>query len=66
MADRLFAQVCGGEVVTIDRLLTPPSGDVLATLARDHKQFATLVQLAGLDKVLPESNLCDFHRTPWG
>lgn len=45
-------QVCGGEVVTIDRLLTPPSGDVLATLARDHKQFATLVQLAGLDKDL--------------
>ena len=44
-------QVCGGEVVTIDRLLTPPSGDVLATLARDHKLFATLVQLAGLDKV---------------
>jgi len=41
-------QVCGGHVHVIDRVLTPPTGDLVNTLAKDHKQFASLLDFAGV------------------
>jgi len=43
------SQVCGGRIVPIDRMLTPPEGDVMHTLERDHKEFAKLIKVAELD-----------------
>jgi len=40
--------VCGGKVHTIDRVLTPPSGNILETLKNDHKMFSKLIQFSGL------------------
>lgn len=39
--------VCGGKVHTIDRILTPPSGNILETLKTDHGMFSKLVEFAG-------------------
>ena len=41
--------VCGGKVHTIDRVLTPPSGNVFETLKKDHSQFSKLIEFAGLE-----------------
>jgi len=41
-------QVCGGHLHVIDRVLTPPTGDLMEMIARDHKQFAKLVDFAGI------------------
>ena len=76
-------KVCGGQVVTIDRLLTPPKGNVLETLARsnlislllsyfliprDHKEFAKLVKLAGMEQVNTPSTVryqcANLHMSP--
>ena len=46
-------QVCGAEVVAIDRLLAAPAGDLMEALGRSHGQFARLLEVAGLDKVAP-------------
>jgi hypothetical protein len=40
--------VCRGKVHTIDRVLNPPSGNVLETLRKDHSQFSKLIEIAGL------------------
>ena len=45
-------KVCGGRVQTIDRVLTPPRGNVLQTLQSLHPKFARLVSLAGLEEEL--------------
>jgi len=49
-------QVCGGHVHVIDRVLTPPSGDLLETLAKDHKMFTSLVDFAGVADELTSSD----------
>merc|ERR1719481_2045488 len=41
-------EVCGGHVHTIDRLLTPPPGDLLLTLSKEHKKFAELIAFADM------------------
>jgi len=45
-------KVCGGRVHTIDRVLTPPAGDVLQTLQTLHPKFSRLVEVSGLEKEL--------------
>merc|ERR1711915_1077522 len=40
--------VCGGKVHTIDKVLTPPSDNVVETLKNDHSEFAKLIDFAGL------------------
>ena len=40
--------MCGGHVHTIDRLLTPPSGDLLQTLSKDHTKFSDLIAFADI------------------
>ena len=47
--------VCGGKVHTIDRVLTPPSGNVLETLKKDHSQFSKLIEFAGLGSEMSEN-----------
>ena len=46
--------VCGGKVHTIDRVLTPPSGNVFETLKKDHSQFLKLIEFAGIENELSE------------
>jgi len=46
--------VCGGKVHTIDRVLTPPAGNVFETLKKDHTQFLKLVEFAGVKNDLSE------------
>jgi len=41
-------EVCGGHIHTIDRLLTPPSGDLLQTLLKNHKKFSELISFADI------------------
>jgi len=48
----LGSKVCGGVVYPIDRLLTPPKGSLLDTLAREHSQFASLISVAKLEEEL--------------
>jgi len=45
-------EVCGGHVHTIDRLLTPPVGDLLEAVSKDHKKFAELVAFADVAEEL--------------
>ena len=45
-------KVCGGTVHTIDRVLTPPKGNVLQTLQALHPKFARLVQLSNTEAEL--------------
>jgi len=47
--------VCGGKVHTIDRVLTPPSGNLLETLKNDHSMFTQLIEFAGLKDVVSEN-----------
>jgi len=49
-------QVCGAEVVAIDRLLAAPAGDLMEALGRSHGQFARLLEVAGLDKEVAEGH----------
>eukprot|EP00092_Neocalanus_flemingeri_P035181 GFUD01038285.1.p1 GENE.GFUD01038285.1~~GFUD01038285.1.p1 ORF type:complete len:856 (-),score=258.96 GFUD01038285.1:138-2705(-) len=44
--------VCGGKIHTIDRVLTPPSGNVFETLKKDHSQFLKLIEFAGIENEL--------------
>jgi len=47
-------KVCGGRVHTIDRVLTPPRGNVMETLEADHPKFAELVRRAKMDADLAQ------------
>jgi len=44
--------VCGGKVHTIDRVLTPPNGNIVETLAKDHPKFLKLIEFAGIKNEL--------------
>jgi len=46
--------VCGGKVHTIDRVLTPPSGNLVDTLKKDHSEFHKLIEFAGIENELTE------------
>jgi len=50
-------KVCGGRVHTIDRVLTPPVGDVMMTLESSHPKFANLIKKAKLDTELSQGLL---------
>jgi len=50
-------KVCGGRVHTIDRVLTPPVGDVMMTLESSHPKFANLIKKAKLDNELSQGLL---------
>jgi len=43
------SKVCGGRVHTIDRVLTPPRGNIMETMETDHPKFAELVRRAKMD-----------------
>ena len=47
--------VCGGKVFTIDKVLTPPSGNVLETLKKDNSKFSKLIDFAGLGNEMSEN-----------
>merc|ERR1711970_452840 len=47
--------VCGGKVHTIDRVLTPPSGNIVDTLKNDHSMFSQLVEFAGMKDTISDS-----------
>ena len=47
--------VCRGKVHTNDQVLTPPSGNVLETLKREHSQFSKFNMFAGLWNVMSEN-----------
>jgi len=46
--------VCGGKVHIIDRVLTPPSGNIVETLKKDHTKFVKLIEFAGLEGELSD------------
>jgi len=46
--------VCGGKVHTIDRVLTPPSGNLVDTLKKDHSKFHKLIEFSGIKTELTE------------
>jgi len=46
--------VCGGKVHIIDRVLTPPSGNIVETLKKDHTKFMKLIEFAGLEGELSD------------
>jgi uncharacterized surface protein with fasciclin (FAS1) repeats len=43
-----YDNVCGGKLHIIDRVLNPPSGNVLEILRKDHSQFSKLIEFANL------------------
>jgi len=47
--------VCGGKVHTIDRVLTPPSGNIVHTLKNDHRMFSQLVEFAGMQEAISDN-----------
>jgi len=47
--------VCGGKVHTIDRVLTPPSGNIVDTLKNDHRRFSQLVEFAGMKDAISDN-----------